>query len=215
MDIRKYKGVIFDLDGTLLDSMDVWNEVDVEFFKRRNIPLTDDYKEKIKSMHFDTAAQYTKEAYNLPDSTEEIIAEWLELCKEAYSTTVPLKDGAKEFIKYCKKCGLKIAFATASDDILCEAVLRNNGVREFFDAKAFVNEVKKDKHQPDVYILAAEKIGAKPCECIVCEDILIGIKAANSVGFTTVAMFDESSKDEWEKICKVADFNIKSFIELM
>ncbi len=215
MDIRKYKGIIFDLDGTLLDSMGVWNDVDIEFFKRRNIPLTDEYKEKIKSMHFDTAAKYTKETYNLPESEKEIIDEWLELCEEAYSTTVMLKDGAKEFIKYCKECGLKLTIATASTDKISEAVLRNNGVREYFDAKTYVEEVGKDKHEPDVYLLAARKLGLEPKECIVCEDILIGLKSAKKVGFTTVAMYDEDSKDEWEEICETSDINIHSFAVLM
>lgn len=215
MNIKDFDGIIFDLDGTFIDSMSVWHEVDVEFFKRRGIPLPPDYKEKIKTMHFISAAKYTKEAYNLPDSEESIIEEWHSLCMEQYRTTVMLKNGAGEFIKFCKENGLKTAYATASDDDLCKAVLQNNGVLHLFDSTTYVHEAGKDKTHPDVYLLAAEKIGVSPKKCLVVEDILIGLKSAKSVGFTVVAMFDKSSESDWSEMCKTADENIHSFKELM
>ena len=215
MDIKNFDGIIFDLDGTFIDSMDVWHEVDVEFFKRRGIPLPPDYKEKIKTMHFVSAAEYTKKEFNLPDSVESIIEEWRSLCMEQYKTTVPLKDGAGEFIAFCKENGLKTAYATASDDDLCRAVLEHNCVLHLFDSKTYVHEVGKDKTHPDVYLLAAEKIGVAPSNCIVVEDILAGLKSAKSAGFTAVAMFDKSSQSDWREMCKAADKNIKSFSELM
>lgn len=215
MNITDFDGIIFDLDGTFIDSMSVWHEVDVEFFKRRGIPLPPDYKEKIKTMHMASAAKYTKEAYNLPDSEESIIEEWHSLCMEQYRTTVMLKDGAAEFIKFCKENGLKTAYATASDDDLCTAVLQNNGVLHLFDSKTYVHEAGKDKAQPDVYLLAAEKIGVEASKCLVVEDILIGLKSARSAGFTVIAMYDESSESDWSEMCKTADKNIHSFKELM
>lgn len=215
MNITDFDGIIFDLDGTFIDSMSVWHEVDVEFFKRRGIPLPPDYKEKIKTMHMASAAKYTKEAYNLPDSEESIIEEWHSLCMEQYRTTVMLKDGAAQFIKFCKENGLKTAYATASDDDLCTAVLQNNGVLHLFDSKTYVHESGKDKTHPDVYLLAAEKIGVPPSKCLVVEDILIGLKSARSAGFTVIAMFDKSSESDWSEMCKTADKNIHSFKELM
>lgn len=215
MDIKKFEGIIFDLDGTFIDSMDVWHGVDVEFFKRRGIPLPPDYKEIIKTMHLESAAKYTKEIFNLPDSEESIIEEWRSLCMEQYKTTVPLKSGAAEFIKFCKCNGLKTAYATASDDALCKAVLENNGVLDLFDSKTYVYEAGKDKTHPDVYLLAAEKIGVAPEKCIVAEDILIGLKSAKSAGFTTVAMYDKASEGEWDEMRREADIAIRSFSELL
>lgn len=215
MNIRDFDGIIFDLDGTFIDSMSVWHKVDELFFEKRGIPLPPDYKEIIKTMHFDSAARYTKDTFCLPDTVEEIIDEWRNTCMEQYKTTVRLKSGAADFIKKCKEAGLKTAFATASDDALCEAVLRANGVREYFDSKTYVNEVKTDKHKPDVYLLAAEKIGTDPTKCIVVEDILIGIKSAKSAGFTTVAMYDEASENEWGEMCREASLAIRSFNELL
>lgn len=215
MNIKDFDGIIFDLDGTFIDSMNVWQDVDTEFFRRRGIPLPPDYKEKIKTMYFMTAAEYTKKEFGLPDTAESIIEEWKELCMEQYKTTVPLKDGAKEFIELCKASGLKTAYATASDDSLCRAVLENNGVYHLFDAKTYVHEAGRDKTHPDVYLLAAEKIGVSPSKCLVAEDILIGLKSAKRAGFTAIAMFDVSSKGDWGEMCETADINIKSFKELL
>lgn len=215
MNIKDFDGIIFDLDGTFIDSMGVWNDVDSEFFKRRGIIMPDDYKEAIKTMHFASAAKYTKERFNLPDSEESIIEEWHGLCIEQYRTTVKLKSGAGEFIKLCKKHGLKTSYATASDDALCEAVLGNNGVIQYFDSKTYVHEVGNDKSEPDVYLCAAKKIGAVPEKCLVVEDILMGVKSAKRAGFTVIAMFDETSHNDWEEMCKIADKGITSFEELM
>lgn len=215
MNITDFDGIIFDLDGTFIDSMSVWHEVDVEFFKRRGIPLPPDYKENIKTMHMNTAAEYTKRTYNLSDSKESIIDEWRSLCMEQYRTTVMLKDGAADLIKFCKENGIKTAYATASDDALCKAVLKNNGVLHLFDSKTYVHEAGKDKTHPDVYLLAAEKIGVPPSKCLVIEDILIGLKSAKSAGFTVIAMFDQSSESDWNEMCKTADKSIHSFNELL
>lgn len=215
MNITDFDGIIFDLDGTFIDSMDVWHEVDVEFFKRRGIPLPPDYKETIKTMHFVSAAEYTKEKFNLPDSVNSIIEEWRSLCMKQYKTTVPLKDGAGEFIKFCKENGLKTAYATASDDDLCKAVLKHNGVLHLFDSKTYVHEAGKDKTHPDVYLLAAKKIGVTPSKCLVVEDILAGLKSAKNAGFTAIAMFDESSANDWDEMRKTADKSIHSFKELL
>ena len=84
MDIKKFKGAIFDLDGTLLDSMHIWHDVDEEFFSRRNLKVTPEYVQVIKNMHLKAAAVYTKEKYGIKESTDEIIEEWLELCAQGY-----------------------------------------------------------------------------------------------------------------------------------
>ena len=215
MNITDFDGIIFDLDGTFIDSMDVWHEVDVEFFKRRGIPLPPDYKETIKTMHFVSAAEYTKEEFNLPDSVNSIIDDWRSLCMKQFNSTVPLKDGGVEFIKFCKENGLKTAYATASDDDLCKAVLEHNGVLHLFDSKTYVHEAGKDKTHPDVYLLAAKKIGVTPSKCLVVEDILAGLKSAKNAGFTAIAMFDESSANDWDEMRKTADKSIHSFKELL
>lgn len=215
MDIKQFKGAIFDLDGTLLDSMHVWHNVDKAFFEKRSLPLTADYIEAIKNMHFPTAAVYTKERYNLPESTDEIMKEWCDLCFEAYENDILLKDGAFEFLKNLYDNGIKIAYATANEENLCYAVLTKNGVWELFSAHSYVGETKVDKSEPDVYLLAAERLGLKPEECIVFEDILQGVLGAKKGGFSVCGVYDSSSEKQRDEIIENADYYINSFAELL
>lgn len=215
MDIKKFKGAVFDLDGTLLDSMYVWHEVDRKFFERRNLSVTEDYIDTIMNMHLPAAAEYTKERYNLPDSTEKIVDEWCGLCVEAYANDVKLKDGALEFLRTLYENNIKFAFATASESILCETVLKKHGVYDLFSAFAYVSEINVGKTEPDIYLLAAERMGLKAQECIVFEDIAEGVKSAKRGGFTVCGVFDESSAHNEQLIREEADLYIKSFRELL
>ena len=111
--------------------------------------------------------------------------------------------------------GLKIVSATSSDRALFEPCLKRNGIYDFFDAFTQTNEVPRGKKFPDVYIKAAEKAGCKVEECIVFEDVLPAAQGAKSGGFTVVAVYDEASADDWQDICRIADYNIKNYSELM
>lgn len=215
MEIRNFKGAIFDLDGTLLDSMHIWHDVDVEFFRRRNIPFTTDYVEVIKNMHLPAAAVYTKEKYNLQESTDEIVKEWLDLCAEAYLSDVPLKECVYEYLELLHSKGIRMAFATASEKVVCEKTLKKHGIFDFFSDCAYVSEINIGKTEPDIYLLAAERIGVKPSECIVFEDIIEGILSAKSAGFITCGVYDKSSEKDKEEIRKIADYYINSFEEIL
>lgn len=215
MDIKKYKGAIFDLDGTLFDSMGIWKDVDLAFFNRRGIEMPDDYQECIKDMHFKSMAIYTKERFNLPDDINDIMDEWCELCFDEYENQIGLKDGVYDYLISLKDKGIKLAYATANTTGLSEVCLKSNGIYELFDACAYLHETKSDKSDPDVYLLACERLGLIPSECIVFEDILPGIQGAKKGGFTVCGVYDKfSEKDECD-IRKIADYYIKSFNELL
>lgn len=215
LDLSNCRCIIFDLDGTILDSTQVWAKVDMDFLGRRGIPVSKEYMQEIKTHTFESGSVYTKGKYNLPESTEEIMKEWYDAALEAYTDKVVLKPFAKDFIEQMHNKGFKIVSATSSDRALFEPCLRRNGIYDFFDAFTQTNEVPRGKKFPDVYIKAAEKAGCKVEECIVFEDVLSAAQGAKSGGFTVVAVYDEASADDWQDICRVADYNIKNYSELM
>ena len=215
MDIKNFKGAIFDLDGTLLDSMHIWHDVDEEFFRRRNLKVTPEYIEVIKNMHLKAAAVYTKEKYNIKEDIDEIVEEWLDLCTQGYLNNVDLKPGVYEYLKMLSDKGIKMAFATASEKQVCEGVLKKHKIFDFFSSFAYVSEINIGKTEPDIYLLAAERIGVKAEECIVFEDIIEGIRGAKKGNFTVCGVFDKSSAKDEDEIRKTADYYIKSFEELL
>ena len=156
-----------------------------------------------------------KKKYNLSESTEEIMKEWYDAACKAYTDKVVLKPYAKTFIEQMHNNGLKIVSATSSDRALFEPCLRRNGIYGFFDAFTQTNEVSRGKKFPDVYMKAAGKAGCSVNECIVFEDVLSAAQGAKSGGFTVVAVYDEASADDWPDICRIADYNIRSYSELM
>ena len=215
MDIRNFKGAIFDLDGTLFDSMGIWRDVDLAFFERRNMVMPDDYQECIKDMHFKTMAIYTKERFNLPDDINDIMDEWCGLCFDEYENKIGLKDGVAEYLRKLKDYGIKLAFATANTTELSEVCLKSNKIFELFDTGAYLHETQSDKCEPDVYLLACERLGLSPADCIVFEDILPGVEGAKKGGFTVCGVYDEFSEKDKDEICKIADYYIKSFKEFL
>ncbi len=215
MDIKKFKGAVFDLDGTLFDSMGIWKDVDEAFFAKRGLAMPEDYQEAIKDMHFKPMAEYTKKRFNLPDDIHDIMDEWCGLCFEEYEKNVPLKEGAKEYLEYLKSNGIKIAFATANTKELSEVCLKNNGIFDLFNAGAYLFEAGTNKNEPNIYLLACERMGLKPCECIVFEDILPAIQGAKKGGFTVCGVYDNFSDKDTEEIKANADYYVKSFAELL
>lgn len=209
-----FKGAIFDLDGTVLNSMGLWQKVDELFFTSRNMPIPDGYIQAISPLGTYNAAVYTKNTYNINESIEEIIEEWRITAQKEYSENVKLKNNAKEYIRSLKENGVKLCVATASDVEMFRDCLIKNEIFDCFDFFITVNEVGKGKGEPDIYLKAAEKMEVKPCECMVFEDILTGISSAKKGGFYTVAMYDESSKRDAEKIKKIADKFIFDFKEM-
>lgn len=210
-----FKGAIFDLDGTLLDSMGVWRQIDREFLARRGLAVPEDYMEKITALCFRDAAAYTIERFGFQEKPEDLIAEWMEMAKEAYAKKVSVKAGGKEYLEKLKEKGVRIAAATSGDPELFIPCLKNNGIYDFFTSLTTVAEVKRGKEFPDVYELAAERLGLLPEECMVFEDIYTGISGASKGGFSTTGILDQESRFDWEKIRKSADRVITGFTELL
>ncbi len=210
-----FKAAIFDLDGTLLDSMWVWKQIDHDFLAKRGIMVPPDYMLAVAHLGAYQTAVYTAERFGLPETPEELIAEWTEMAIDYYSDKVELKKGAYEYLEYLYYNGVKLGVATANDRALFEPALDHTGIRRFFSAVVNVDEVERKKGFPDIYWLACEKMGVKPEDAIVFEDIYQGICGARDGGFRTAGVFDETSAEDEEKIRSTADFYIHDFTEMM
>lgn len=210
-----FKGAIFDLDGTIIDSMNVWENIDIKFLAKRNINMPEDYMEKINNMSFENAAKYTIERFNLEEKEADIIREWNEMAIYEYSHNIKLKPNVKVYLEQLKSNNIKIALATASPKELYKPVLKNNKIYDYFYAFTTLEEVNKDKSYPDIYLLTSKKLGINPQDCIGFEDILIGIKTMKKIKIQTVGVYDKYSSNEVEIMKKISDKFIYDFKELL
>ena len=209
------KGAIFDLDGTLLDSMGIWAKIDERFLAKRGIALPNDYVKQVTPMNYRDAAEYTIARFSLPESVDEVICDWIKMSEQAYRFEITLKPYAAEYLHQLKKQGIRLAVATAQTPQLYEPVLKNNGIYHLFDAFADLNEVERGKGFPDIYVLAAKRLHLPAQDCMVFEDISKGIRGAKSGGFKTCGVYDSYSDYEKEAIVRQADNYIISFKELI
>lgn len=208
------KAVIFDMDGTLIDSMGVWKTIDHEFLNRRQIPVPAEIQKAIEGMSFTETAQYFKDRFNLPESVEEIMAEWTSMCKVLYETTVELKPGAKALVQYLHSQGLKIGMGSSSQHELIKLILQRYGLLNYFHTIRTSCEVGKGKPHPDIFLKVAEDLAVKPEDCLVFEDTLAGVLAGKRAGMRVVAVYDAYSLPVVEEIQKTADRYIGSFEEI-
>lgn len=213
--IKDFKCAIFDLDGTLLDSTDVWNQVDEEFFAERGLVLPKDYAKTISPMGFRGAAEYTIERFNLKETVAQVTAQWHSMAQKKFAEQVSLKPYVKKYLEMLKADGIKLCIATASHEDLFMPSLEHNGICHLFDSFTTTQEVGRGKGFPDIYLKAAEKNSTPVENCVVYEDIYECIKSAKSGGFFTVAVYDEKSKEDEEKMRHLSDRYINSFSELL
>ena len=210
-----FKAAIFDLDGTLIDSMGVWEDIDIDFLAKRHLSVPEGYISEISAKSFKEAAEYTISLFGLKERAEDIIEEWNQMAIDEYSHHVPLKPYAKEYLLFLKGQGIKLGVATALPKVLYEPVLKNNGIYALFDALASTDEVVHGKGSPDIYLLAAKKLGVPPCDCIAFEDVLAGIQGVVSAGMRAYGIYDRYSEHEQAQIQKLSKQYIYSFAEVL
>lgn len=212
--INEKDAVIFDLDGTLVDSMWMWKQIDIEYLGRYGITFPEDLQSCIEGMSFSETAVYFKERFQIPDTIEEMMENWNKMAYEKYKTQVFPKKGSVEMLKRLKEKGKKIGIATSNSMTLVEAVLNQQNLAQYFDAVHTACEVEKGKPAPDIYLYVAKKLGVQPESCMAFEDVVQGIHAAKKAGMEVCAVYDEFSKDDTDEKKKIAEYYICDYTEI-
>ncbi|MBR4404199.1 MAG: HAD family phosphatase [Clostridiales bacterium] len=215
------KLLIFDLDGTLLDSMSVWHDVDVEFLGRYGYEVTPEYTDVVKRASIEDAARYTQEKYRIPLTWQEIQDTWESMVYDFYKSEVKLKEGAGEYVKEAKRLGFRLSVTTALSKKNANAALEATGIKDLFDCVITLEDFDGNinKGSPDVFLRASSYISATgdvitPDKAIVYDDVLQAIEGAKAGGFLTCAVYDNigcGGPGKWESFAALCDFSVFRF----
>lgn len=201
-----FKAALFDLDGTVLDSMNVWTQVDEVFFAARGLPVPEDYGRALSGKSYRESAQYTVENYLPGENWQDVIDEWTRLSEIEYAEHVRLKPGSLSYLRLLKRSGVKLAVATALPPNLYGPCLEHLGVLGLFDELCSTEHTGgRGKASGEVYLLAAQKLGVRAEDCAVFEDVLTGIQGAKRVGMRAYCVRDAHAAKDFDLIAQLAD----------
>ena len=211
INLDDYEAVIFDLDGSLVDSMWMWKAIDIEYLKNFGIEPPEDLQKQIGGRSFFETAVFFKDKFGLEDSIEKIGDDWNRMAWDKYTNEVPLKEGVAEFLSACEDRGIKLGIASSNSTELIEQVLFSHNIRKRFSSVKSGTEIQKGKPAPDVYLAVADELQVLPEKCLVFEDLVDGIKAGKNAGMTVVAVSDDYSRHSDDVKRSLADYYIEDY----
>ena len=203
------KGAIFDVDGVLLDSMGIWDDLGARYLRSLGRIPEEGLNKILFSMSMEQGAEYLNEHYGLNKSVKETVDGIGKMLEDYYFYEVLLKPGAKEILEFLKSKSIKMAAATSSPRMHIEKALSRNGLLGYIDKIYTTGEVGVSKHSPDIYNLAADFLKTKSEETLVFEDSLYALKTAKEAGFVTVGVFDEKGESNQAELENQADLYLK------
>ncbi len=207
--------LLFDMDGTVIDSMWIWKQIDIEYLGDDAEEEIVKFQQEIEGMSFTETAFYMQKRFALPDTVEQIKAQLNAMAADFYTHRVVPKPGALHFLEEMKRQGKKMAIATSNSRQLAEASLQGCGLEHYFDVILTACEVEKGKPAPDIYLEAARRLGVEVERCLVFEDVPMGILAGKNAGMRVCAMEDVYSSAQEEKIRSLADYYIRDYGEVL
>ena len=212
--LENIDAVIFDLDGTVVDSMWMWRTIDIEYLAGFGIELPEDLQSCIEGLSFTETAVYFKERFGIPDDIETIKNTWNQMAHDMYAHRVGPNPGIKDFLVRLKNKGIRTGIASSNSKELVGIVLDALGIREYFDEIHTACEVEHGKPFPDIFLLTAESLDVSPERCLVFEDIIPGIEAGLAAGMKVCAVYDDFSHKESDLKREKADYYIEDYSQV-
>lgn len=200
------QATIFDVDGTLLDSMPVWENIGERYLSGLQIKSEENLNEVLNTMSLEQGAAYLKEGYQLDKSIPQIINEVLKIVSDFYRFEAPVKPGVRETLEWLQGKKVKMVVATSGNKELAEAALKRNGIRDYFDQIYTCTEIGSGKDEPVIYLKAAEFMQAEPKDTLVFEDALHAAETAKKAGFVVVGVYDQGNRENISEMREVCDY---------
>ena len=209
----KISGAIFDVDGTLLDSMSIWDTIGADYLRSIGYIPRENLNEIFKNMSLLQAAEYYRNEYGVTLRVEEIMSGVNAMLEQFYQYEAPLKPGAAELLARLRQNRVKLCIATATDRYLVEAALERCGVLSCFGAIFTCNEVGHGKDEPDIFEEALRFLGTEKAETVVFDDALYAVRTAKEAGFPVAAVYDSHEKAQ-DQIRMLADVYLEELTQL-
>lgn len=201
------KFAIFDMDGTLIDSMGIWRNLGREYLRSKGITEDiEDILEEIAPLTMSESAELFVERFSLPGDAKSVAQEMNAIMDAHYKRDIPLKNGARAYLEALQKAGVRMCAASATEEALMKACLERLGILPCFAFILSCESLDTSKREAKIYLEAAAQFSAAPGEIAVYEDALYAVETAKKAGFYVVGVFDEASLGaQWERICEIAD----------
>ena len=209
----KIKGAIFDVDGTMLDSMSIWESVAADYLITKGVTPRPNLYDELLSLGGHEIPKYFQVEYGLRETASEIQRGIYKLLEEFYFHKAQPKEGVIKVLDTLRERGIKMCVATATDRWLIEPALQRCGLLDYFGRIFTCSEELTSKSSPDIYIRAAAFLGTAIEDTLVFEDAPYAVKSANSAGFPVVAVFDQSSKDKQDEVIATSDYYYRSLAD--
>lgn len=214
--LNNKKALIFDMDGSLVDSMWIWPEVDRIYMEKYHLTQPENFHKDIEGKSYTETAQYFVDTFKtLNRTTEQVMEEWKDMTLHLYATSVYPKRGAMQLLDKMKKEGILLGIATSNNREIADAALKAQGLAGYFSSVRTSCEVRTGKPAPDVYLKVADDLCVAPENCLVFEDVPNGIRAGKNAGMEVCAVYDEFSYPCEEEKRRLADYFIHDYFDII